>query len=862
MTVVHGGGLSTEESRRRLAEDGPNRLPETRGKNQLRELARQFTHMLAVLLWVAAALALLAGMPELAIAIVVIVMLNAGFAFWQEYRADRSVQRLKGLLPAQARVVRDGVPCGVDVAELVRGDLVLLVAGDRIGADMLLEVAHELRVDESMVTGESRPVDHGAGDRVMTGSFVVQGEARATVTASGAATTLAGISTLAQSAERPPSPLTVQLSRVVRVIAVIATGTGLLLGVGSVVLGLEYTQAFLFAVGVTVALVPEGLLPTVTLSLARGAQLMAERHALVRRLDAVETLGATTFICTDKTGTLTQNRMVVVDVVTTDGTVTVTGQGYDPEAELRGPGVAVTALPVIAATALSCVTGRVVERDGWVAEGDPMEAAIDCLARRSGLDDVGLPTGERRPYTADRMLSSAILDGEVSVLGAPEAIFDRCTSVPDDVRTALADLTGRGRRVLAVARRTWSSAESVEDREHDLTLLGLLGLEDPPRRDVTASLDACRKADIRVAMVTGDHPGTAEAVAREVGLLRPGGTVVEGRNLPADDAALSALLDRPEGAVVARVTPADKFRIARVLRERGHVVAMTGDGVNDAPALREADVGVAMGKSGSDVAREAADLVLLDDHFGTIVEAIELGRATFRNVRRFLTYHLTDNVAELTPFALWALTGGQFPLAIGVLQVLALDIGTDMLPALALGTEPPRPRIMSGRHLRTLVDRKLLLTAFAVLGATEALMSMAAFTFVLCRHGWSWGETPPPAVLALASGTAFAAIAVAQMANAFACRSTTRPVWRMNPLGNRLVVVAVLMEMVLLVLFLAVPALADALGGSWPPAAGWLAAGASGLMLLGVDGAVKARRGRVGQPAPEAGSRASLPASG
>jgi magnesium-transporting ATPase (P-type) len=476
--------------------------------------------------------------------------------------------------------------------------------------------------------------------------------------------------------------------------------------------------------------------------------------------------------------------------------------------------------------------------------GDPMEAALDCLARRCGLDHTGLPSGQRRPYTADRMLSSAEHGGEVSVLGAPEAVFSRCPSVPDDLRAVLVDLTGQGRRVLAVARRNWSDDRPVEDQERDLTPLGLLGLQDPARPDVAASLDACSKAQIRVAMVTGDHAGTAESVAREVGLLRPGGIVVEGHALPADDRALAALLDRPEGAVVARVTPADKSRIARVLRERGHVVAMTGDGVNDAPALREADVGVAMGESGSDVAREAADLVLLDDHFGTIVKAIQLGRATFRNVRRFLTYHLTDNVAELTPFALWALTGGQFPLAIGVLQVLALDIGTDMLPALALGAEPPSAGIMDGRHRRTLVDRRLLVTAFAVLGATEALMSMAAFTLVLGRHGWSWGETPSPGLLALASGTAFAAIAIAQMANAFACRSTSRPVWRMKLLGNRLVVLAVAAELALLVLFLAVPPLADLLGGSWPPVAGWFTAGGAGLALLGVDGAVKACRGR------------------
>jgi magnesium-transporting ATPase (P-type) len=320
--------------------------------------------------------------------------------------------------------------------------------------------------------------------------------------------------------------------------------------------------------------------------------------------------------------------------------------------------------------------------------------------------------------------------------------------------------------------------------------------------------------------------------------------VLVGPDLPADDEQLAALLDTPNGAVVARVSPADKLRIARVLRHRGHVVAMTGDGVNDAPALREADVGVAMGASGSDVAREAADLVLLDDHFGTIVRAIELGRATFHNIRRFLTYHLTDNVAELTPFAVWALSGGNYPLAIGVLQVLALDIGTDMLPALALGGEPPREGLLRKRRIRTLVDRELLWRSFLVLGATEALLSMTTFTAVLLAGGWALGETPSDVLLASASGAAFAAIAVGQMANAFACRSTSRPVWRLHPRENPLVLAAVGAEVVLLLGFVGVPWLADLLGGSWPPPLGWTGAAAAGLAVVLTDALHKARRSR------------------
>jgi magnesium-transporting ATPase (P-type) len=831
-------GLTSADARQRLIRDGPNLMPEAEHRSVVREFTRQLTHLLAVLLWVAVALALLAGMAALAVAIAVIVVLNAVFAFWQEYRADRSAERLRRLLPTATRVLRDGRPTMVDTSELVVGDVVLLAAGDRIAADLTVHVAHELGCDESMVTGESGSVTRRAGDTLLAGTFVVQGEGEATVVATGARTTLAGISALAQSAHRTASPLSQQLDRVVRVIAVIAAGTGALLGIGGLALGLSATDAFLFGVGVSVALVPEGLLPTVTLSLARGAQQMAGRHALVRRLDAVETLGATTFICTDKTGTLTQNRMAVREVATPYGVARVTGTGYEPEGSVDGPVQAVAATREIARAALACVVGRAVLRDeAWVADGDPMEAALHCLALRAGLTGELSRTARRRPYTADRLMSSCRDGEEVFVIGAPERVLARCVSPPPGISDDLDALVAAGRRMLAVAVRSWPSG-STGDWETDLTYLGLVALEDPPRDDVAAALEACRRADIRVAMVTGDHPRTAEAIAREVGLVVDDGVVVEGADLPADDEDLAALLDQ-DGVVVARVDPAAKFRIARVLRERGHVVAMTGDGVNDAPALREADVGVAMGASGSDVAREAADLVLLDDHFGTIVAAVELGRSTFQNVRRFLTYHLTDNIAELTPFALWAMTAGHFPLAIGVLQVLALDIGTDMLPALALGGEPANPRVMAGRRNGAVVDRGLLVRAFAVLGATEAFASMVAFAVVLRSGGWTWGAEPSTGLLALASGTAFAAISVGQMANAFACRSNSRPVWRLRLTGNPLVLYAVGAELVLLTAFLGVPPLADLLGGTWPTPTGWLLAVAAAPAVVLVDAASK-----------------------
>lgn len=843
-------GLPVEEVDRRRVAFGSNVIPEERREHPLTMFVGQLRHLLAVLLWIAAALAAVAGMFVLAAAISVIVVLNGAFAFWQEYSADRSAQRLRELLPARANVVRSGRKTTVAVADLVVGDVVHLEAGDRIAADMVVADAHCLTLDESLVTGESRAVPHGAGDLVMSGTFVVQGVARAWVTAVGPATTLGRISRLTTTADRPPSPLTQQLNRVVRVVAAVAFSVGTALGVGSLFLGLGVTEAFLFGVGVSVALVPEGLLPTVTLSLARGAQQMAQSNALVRRLDAVETLGATTFICTDKTGTLTQNRMKVSTAVTAAGRATMSGDGYEPTGSATGDG-ATGDLRLLAATALNCVSGRVVDHDGkWLAVGDPLEAAIHCFALRVGTTADSVAT--RRPYTADRMLSSALEDGRVSVLGAPEAVFARCRAVPASFVTALDEMTGSGLRVLAVAARSWT-AEASESMEHDLDLVGLLGLQDPPRGDVGDAIERCRAAGIRVAMLTGDHPRTARAIADQVGLLRPGGVVVDGRHLPDNDTDLANLLDSELGTVVARVTPQDKLRVARALRTHGHVVAMTGDGVNDAPALREADVGVAMGASGSDVAREAADLVLLDDHFGTIVTAIELGRATTQNVRRFLTFHLTDNVAELAPFAVWALSGGSFPLAIGVLQVLALDIGTDMLPALALGAEPARPGLMHRPHQRGLIDRSLAARAFLLLGATEAVTSLTVFTIVLLDQGWSWGETPASAALALASGTAFATIACMQIANSFACRSTRLPVWRLNLLGNRLILAAVGAELVLLLVFVGVGPISDLLGGSFPTWSGWLLALAAGGVLLLVDGAAKGvRNGRTARvPAGE-----------
>jgi calcium-translocating P-type ATPase len=803
-------GLTGEEAAARLARDGPNIMPSARRTPAVVLLLRQLVHFFALLLWCASGLALLAGMPELAVAIVVVVLLNGAFAFAQEYRADKAAQRLRELIPAKVVVRRDGRRMTIDAAELVAGDVVLLEAGDRISADLRLEDVHALGVNESMLTGESRPARPAAGDTAYAGTFVVEGQAEGVVTATGGRTRLAGIARLTREATRPPSPLSRHLAKVTRVVAGIALAVGVAFFGLAQLLGMSPGDSFLFALGVTVALVPEGLLPTVTLSLARSAQRMAGRNALVRHLEAVETLGAATFICTDKTGTLTRNEMRVSDIW---------APGRPPAEVLR--------------TAVLSSTGRM---SGGKPVGDPMEAALHAEALRQGVEVDEEEVTARFPFDPQRRRASVVAGGRLHLKGAPDTVLPLCRPVPG-VDEALARMSDRGLRVLAVAR-------GDTPRERDLELLGLVGLHDPPRDDVAEAIWKCRLAGIKLAMITGDHPRTARAIAAEVGLLGEDELVVTGADLPGDDAALGELLDR-DGVVVARVTPEDKLRIARALRSRGHVVAMTGDGVNDGPALREADIGVAMGASGTDVAREAADLVLLDDHFATIVSAVELGRATHANVRRFLTYHLTDNVAELTPFAVWALSGGTIPLALSVLQVLALDIGTDLLPALALGAEPPNPRTMHG-PARTggLIDRRLLARVFGVLGPTQALAEMGAFLGVLLLGGWHLGAVPGAGLLAAASGTAFAAVVLGQFANAFACRSESRWVGRIRWRTNPLLLGAVAFEAVMLLVFVGFPPLAGLLGGSFPPPEGWaLAVLAIPAMIL-ADAAHKARRAR------------------
>ena len=840
-TAEFGQGLSSSEVSQRRKTHGANVLPAEQKRAPWLQWLRQMVHFFALMLWVAGLLAILAHLLELGVAIFIIILLNGTFAFLQEHRADRAVERLSALLPRRVIAIRDDKRIQIDASELVVDDIVLLGPGDKVPADLVTLRANSATADLSALTGESLPVHIATGEQLFAGTFITSGEVVARVVKVGHETRLGAIVKLTVKSSRPPAPLALELDRVVRYIAMISVAVGILFLTIAVLVGIRLADGIVFAIGVTVALVPEGLLPTVTLSLAMGAQRMSRRRALVRKLESVQTLGSTTFICVDKTGTLTMNEMNVVEVWTPNGVARIEGEGYNPNGQIHASADADTGMRQVVLAAVRTCTGRAVQKsESWIPLGDPMEAAIHALSLRAGInvdaEEQRSPTLQRFTFDSFRRRTSVVTAAGIFVKGAPDSVLPLCAVTTLEPAEEMAR---RGLRVLAVAWRANSPAAALETAAHaerDLRLLGLLGISDPPRAGVAEALSSCRRAGIRIAMITGDQVATAKAIAEEVSLLREESLVIKGSDLPKDETILGAMLDC-DGAVVAGVSPEDKLRIARSLRSRGHVVAMTGDGVNDGPALREANVGIAMGKTGTDVAREAADLVLLDDSFPTIVAAIEEGRATFANVRRFLTYHLTDNVAELAPFLVWALSGGRFPLALGILQILSLDIGTDMLPAIALGAEPPRAGLLDrppDKH--HILDRGVLIRAFALMGPAEAIVELFAFLATFWVAGWRPGSSFPGGHLLLAaSGAAFSAVVFGQMANAFACRSTRYLPARLGWTSNRLLVFAVIVETLFLFLFFAVPQVASILGHRVPSAAGGLSALAAIPVIFIVD---------------------------
>jgi magnesium-transporting ATPase (P-type) len=915
-------GLDPGEAAARLARLGPNELPEPRRRSLGLRLLDQLTHFMALLLWVAGALAFVSGTPQLGWAIWAVVLVNGAFSFWQETRAERALAALRRALPHDARVWRGGRLLVLPARELVPGDVVEVARGDRVSADARLLAADLLRVDLSLLTGESEPAERAPADAepdcpaaveatslVLAGSSVVSGRGRALVCATGGHTELGKVAHLAAGVERLPSTLSEQVGHLVRVITALSVGIGaVVFALGHLLVGLEIHQGSLFAIGIIVANVPEGLLPTVTLALALGAERLARRRVLVRRMAAVETLSAVSVICTDKTGTLTENRMEVREAWTPSGAARLRGAAEPApsggeRAATGGPEAPVRLL--LAAAALCTEAATAVAADGGPAPPrDPLEAALLAAARGAGLEPAALaraaPLERLIPFDAHRRLMTVVARwgrpdlwparaGRLALVkGAPPEVLSRCRfavrdgeAVPLDAPLrAEADretdrLAAAGHHTIAVALREEPGPGDPAQLERDLTLLGLLGVLDPPRAGVRHALERGRRAGIRVVMVTGDHGLTAEAVGREVGLFAGRPQVVSGPDLAAhSDGRLKALLRAGGDVIFARVMPEQKLRLVQAFQALGEVVAVTGDGVNDAPALRAAHVGIAMGASGTDVARGAADLVLLDDDFESIAAAVEEGRSIFQNIRKFLAYILTSNVPELTPFL--AMVGLGIPPALNILQILAVDLGTDLVPALALGGEPPEPGLMEQpprRKESALLDRGLMVRAYLRLGLVQAAASMAAFlgTWWAAGVGLEALRGLTPALLARAASpgaqalhqaattAALAAIVVCQMGNLFACRSERLSAFRVGRPANRLLWVGLLAEAAIIAAVVYLPPLRAVFLTAPLPAAAWAAllCGPAALLLVDETGKWLGGRRAARRPAPPASTRPS-----
>ncbi|MDA9440205.1 ATPase [Bradyrhizobium sp. CCBAU 51745] len=864
-------GLDLEEAGRRLRETGPNRIERLRRTSWPLRLVGEFFQFFSIILWIAAALAFLAeasspgeGMARIGYAIILVIFISGFFSFWQEYRNEQTLAALAKLLPQQVKVLRDDRFFAISAEDLVVGDIVLLEAGDSVPADCRLISVAEFRINDATITGESLPkirvsepdeelaLSHSK-NVVLAGSSVVSGSGRGVVFATGAHTELGKIANLTQISSAGVSPMRRELARLSHLIAALAIAIGTCFFAVGAAIGIPFWRDLIFSIGIIVAMVPEGLLPTLTLALVLAAQRLANRKVLIRHLSSVETLGSATVICTDKTGTLTENRMRVREMFVGFKTYQVTERDNNSALAECEP-------EFFTAMALTHHLQEMQTERGTVWDGDPMERALvevgcEALPKLNSFRRI-----DEMAFDSDRMRHSVVYETSSEKLlyckGAPELILSLCQSVFGSPTATALDpalrrqivaaqeaMAGRGQRVLAYAMQNLPAETDRSSFERNMTFLGLVGLEDPPRPDVPNAIARCREASIKVIMVTGDHPDTARSIGREIGLARsPSARVVTGRQLQElSNADLGLALDEPE-IMFARVGADQKLRIVEVLKQKRHIVAVTGDGINDAPALKSANIGIAMGLSGTDVAKQASDMILLDDNFSGIVTAIQEGRMIFHNIRKFLVYVLVHNVAELVPFLAFGLF--RIPLALTPIQALSIDMATDSLTALGLGVESASPSIMElppRKQTERLLNLPLAVRAYLFLGVIEAAGAMAAFFIVLWLGAWKWGQAlaPDDPRYVQATTACLSAIIVLQIVNVFICRSSVRSVFAMKPFDNRLILLGVLLEIILLVLF-NYTAVGNALLQTLPvPGAFWALIGPIAVLMLVLEEARK-----------------------
>lgn len=840
-------GLPQAEIEARQSLYGSNLLSQPNRQPVWRKFIVHFIHPMALLLWGAGVVAFIARQPGLGVVIWFVVAINSLFSFWREFRAEQAISALHKLLPAYARLIREGVERSIPANEVVPGDVLVLAEGDNIPADARVVEEYGLRTNNSTLTGEAVPARKSADaslregiselerpNLVFAGTSVVSGTGRAVVYSTGMLTQFGRIARLTQQVKEGPSPLQQELVKITRILALLALSLGaFVFSVGITNLKLSPFNAFILGIGTVVATLPEGLPAIVTLSLAASGQRLASMGVLIKKLATIEALGNVSIIATDKSGTLTQNQMTVREIWAAGQRYSVSGVGYEPVGEFSpvaaNPTQKEGLLALLTAAAL-CNNARLLspsrEKPNWSCLGDQTEAALKVTAFKAGLDEQDLnaryPRIHELPFDARRKRMSTIhrqnLNGgygesqEVAFIkGAPREVLQLCSSILIDGQTLPLDQSGREEilqanddysrgalRVLALAQhelpgraaRRESSGRPLytpERVERDLTFLGLMAMMDPPRPEVARAVKILYQAGIRIVMITGDYGLTAESLARRVGLLTTSNPVIlTGAELDQlNDNELQSLIQQE--VLFARMAPENKLRLVAAFQALGHVVAVTGDGVNDAPALRKADVGISMGIIGTDVAKEAADVILTNDNFAAIANAIAEGRAIYDNLRKFITYIFSSNVPEILPFIVTALSIIKFTWT--VLQILAIDLGTDLFPALALGAEKPEPGVMRRpprRRDRPLLDSGLILRSFLWLGGIEAALCysgyIALFAFsgniILLNLPWL-NNIPFPQLLdvpvdrlnVLAATVFFAGVVTAQVGNAFAART-------------------------------------------------------------------------------------------
>lgn len=833
-------GLSEADVSRRIKEHGYNELQEGEKQSLLILFFSQFKDFMVLVLLAATLISGLLGEYIDAIAIIAIVIINGFLGFFQERKAERSLQALKELSAPQVHVLRDGVWVKVPSKEVVVGDILKFVSGDRIGADVRLIETHSLEIEESALTGESVPVQKTSiklsednlnlGDMenmAFMGTMVTRGSGVGVVVSIGMQTAMGEIADLLQNAETTETPLQRRLEQLGKILITAALLLTLLVVVVGVIQGNDLYTMFLAGVSLAVAAIPEGLPAIVTVALSLGVQRMIKKNAIVRKLPAVETLGCASVICSDKTGTMTQNKMTVTHLWSGGQICTVEGVGYDPHGEFYRSGQRVSlkeekAFQQMLMFGMLCNHAEIFEKDKeYMIDGDPTEGALLVAAMKAGFTRDHLLTQyeiiNEFPFDSSRkMMSIMIKDPSgrqyIVTKGAPDVLIEKSSSilwenrkqtlsldVSGKVKEAIEGLASQALRTIAIAFREVSAGTVILDEkeaEQQLTFIGLQGMIDPPRPEVKLAVKECKDAGIKTVMITGDHVITAKAIASKLGILTPKSQVIDGNRLNEMTVEeLEGVVD--DVSVFARVSPEHKLKIVKAFQNRGHIVAMTGDGVNDAPAIKAADIGVAMGITGTDVAKEASALVLLDDNFATIKAAIKEGRNIYENIRKFIRYLLASNVGEILVMLFAMLLA--LPLPLVPIQILWVNLVTDGLPAMALGLDQPEENVMKRgpRSPKEGVFARGLGWKVVSRGFLIGLMTLFAFMISYHQH---------PDHLAYAQTVAFATLVMAQLIHVFDCRSE-KSVFSRNPFGNKYLVWAVLSSLVLMLVVIYYPAL-------------------------------------------------------